>query len=167
MRHQTDTRVLVDDQLKAVGWEADSRALTHSSGARPEKGKNRAIAEWPTATGPADHVLFIGLMPVATVEAKRKNIDVSGLLAQAKRYSKGFELTADMTSSGNAWDEYQLPCRSEAGSKTLRLTSSTRMAGAGLLLSDTVGTVGWIVTEIFQASASGKIVRHHGSATNR
>ena len=75
---EADTRVIIDDQLKAVGWEADSRGLTWAKGARPEKGKNKAIAEWPTETGPSDYVLFIGLMPVATVEAKRKNIDVSG-----------------------------------------------------------------------------------------
>jgi len=77
--------------------------------AKPEKGKNRAIAEWPTETGPADYVLFVGLMPVATVEAKRKNIDVSGSLKQAKRYSKGFDVAGEMTSPGNPWGEYQLP----------------------------------------------------------
>jgi len=106
---EADTRVIIDDQLKAVGWEADSRVLTYSKGARPEKGKNRAIAEWPTETGPADYVLFVGLMPVATVEAKRKNIDVSGSLKQAKRYSKGFDVAGEMTSPGNPWGEYQLP----------------------------------------------------------
>jgi len=106
---EADTRVIIDDQLKAVGWEADSRALTYSSGARPEKGKNKAIAEWPTATGPADYVLFIGLRPVATVEAKRKNIDVSGSLGQAKRYSKGFDLVDEILSPGGPWGEYRLP----------------------------------------------------------
>ena len=79
---EADTRVIIDDQLKAVGWEANSGELTYSKGARPEKGRNKAIAEWPTESGPADYVLFIGLMPVATVEAKRKNIDVSGSLAR-------------------------------------------------------------------------------------
>jgi type I restriction enzyme R subunit len=106
---EADPRVIIDDQLKAIGWEADSRALTYSKGARPEKGKNQAIAEWPTKTGPADYVLFIGLIPVGTVEAKRKNIDVSGALGQAKRYSKGFEVAAEMTSPGDASGEYQLP----------------------------------------------------------
>jgi type I restriction enzyme R subunit len=106
---EADTRVIIDDQLKAVGWEADSRALTHASGARPEKGKNKAIAEWPTKTGPADYVLFIGLMPVAAVEAKRKNIDVSGALGQPKRYSKSFSISDRMLSPGGPWGEYQLP----------------------------------------------------------
>jgi type I restriction enzyme R subunit len=106
---EADTRVIIDDQLKAVGWEADSRGLTWAKGGRPEKGKNKAIAEWPTETGPSDYVLFIGLMPVATVEAKRKNIDVSGALGQAKRYGRGFDLEAGMLSPGDEWGDFQLP----------------------------------------------------------
>jgi len=106
---EADTRVIIDDQLRAVGWEADSRDLTWAKGGRPEKGKNKAIAEWPTETGPSDYVLFLGLMPVASVEAKRKNIDVSGALGQAKRYSRGFDLEAGMLSPGDAWGDFQLP----------------------------------------------------------
>jgi type I restriction enzyme, R subunit len=106
---EADTRVIIDDQLKAVGWEADSRGLTYAKGARPEKGKNRAIAEWPTETGPADYVLFIGLMPVATVEAKRKTIDVSAALEQAKRYSRGIELGNGVVTPGGPWGEFKLP----------------------------------------------------------
>lgn len=104
------TRVLIDQQLRDAGWEADTVKLTHSKGARPEKGKNKAIAEWPTRNGRADYVLFIGLNPVAAVEAKRKNIDVSSSLQQAKRYSREFQATAEMMMNGNApWDKYNLP----------------------------------------------------------
>ncbi len=106
---EADTRVIIDDQLRAAGWEVDSRTLAHAKGARPEKGKNKAIAEWPTETGPADYVLFIGLIPVATVEAKRKNIDVSGALGQAKRYSRGFSPVPGMESPGGPWGKYLLP----------------------------------------------------------
>ena len=81
------TRVLIDQQLRDAGWDVDTVNLTHGKGARPEKGKNKAIAEWPTRTGRADYVLFIGMVPVAAVEAKKKNIDVSGNLQQSKRYS--------------------------------------------------------------------------------
>ncbi|MEZ4308862.1 MAG: hypothetical protein R3F14_12550 [Polyangiaceae bacterium] len=43
------TRRLIDAQLREAGWEADSgERLTFQRGARPEKGANRAIAEWPT-----------------------------------------------------------------------------------------------------------------------
>ncbi len=87
---EADTRKLIDEQLREAGWTVDSAALTLCEGRRPEKGKNLAIAEWPTGSGPADYVLFVGLTPVAVVEAKRKNIDVSASLQQAKRYSRAF-----------------------------------------------------------------------------
>ena len=40
--------ILIDQQLQEAGWQADSEALTWKNGIRPEKGKNIAIAEWPT-----------------------------------------------------------------------------------------------------------------------
>jgi type I restriction enzyme R subunit len=87
---ESDTRKLIDHQLRQAGWEADTQALKYNKGIRPEKGRNLAIAEWPTVSGPADYVLFVGLTPIAVVEAKRKNVDVSGSLQQAKRYSRTF-----------------------------------------------------------------------------
>lgn len=39
------TRILIDQQLQMAGWEADSLDLIHARGGRPEKGRNRAIAE--------------------------------------------------------------------------------------------------------------------------
>lgn len=56
-----------------------------------------AIAEWPTGIdetgkkGFADYVLFIGLRPIAIVEAKRNNTDVSAKLTESYRYSKYFD----------------------------------------------------------------------------
>lgn len=88
---ESDTRKIIDEQLAAAGWAVDSIHLTFAKGARPQRGQNIAIAEWPTETGPADYVLFIGLQPVAVVEAKRKHLDVSAALQQAKRYSRGFK----------------------------------------------------------------------------
>jgi type I restriction enzyme R subunit len=106
---EADTRKLIDEQLREVGWTVDSAALTYAKGARPEKGKNLAIAEWPTDSGPADYVLFVGLMPVAAVEAKRKNVDVSGALQQAKRYSGSFKPPAGLGSPGGPWRGLKLP----------------------------------------------------------
>ncbi|NPC74033.1 type I restriction-modification system endonuclease [Corallococcus exiguus] len=106
---EADTRKLIDKQLRDVGWTADSGALTYAKGARPEKGKNLAIAEWPTASGPADYILFVGLIPVAAVEAKRKNIDVSGALQQAKRYSRTFKPDEGLVLPGGPWREFQIP----------------------------------------------------------
>ena len=106
---EADTRKLIDQQLRDVGWTVDSAQLTYGKGARPEKGKHLAIAEWPTASGPADYVFFIGLMPVAAVEAKRKNIDVSGALQQAKRYSRSFKFGDGLLSAGGPWLEFHIP----------------------------------------------------------
>jgi len=93
---ESDTRKLIDQQLGAAGWTVDSAQLTFAKGARPQRGQNRAIAEWPTETGPADYALFIGFTPVAIVEAKRKNVDVSAALQQAKRYSRGFRASPEV-----------------------------------------------------------------------
>jgi len=106
---ESETRRLIDEQLKLAGWQADSMNMTYANGARPEKGKCLAIAEWPTTTGPADYTLFAGLVPLATVEAKRKNIDVSGSLQQAKRYSRSFHVSDNLELLGRPWGEFQIP----------------------------------------------------------
>ncbi|PZP30129.1 MAG: type I restriction-modification system endonuclease [Roseateles depolymerans] len=87
------TRVLIDLQLIDAGWDADSVNLTHAKGARPARNKNQAIAEWPTqGKQSADYILFAGLTPIATVEAKRLNINVAGKIEQAERYARGYAL---------------------------------------------------------------------------
>jgi type I restriction enzyme R subunit len=109
---EADTRKLIDQQLRLAGWEADSITLKYSKGARSEKNRNRAIAEWPTESGPADYVLFAGLTPVAVVEAKRKIVDVSGALQQAKRYSRTFTHATDATQpaqNSNGTVQYRVP----------------------------------------------------------
>src|SRR5690606_16316460 len=88
------TRELIDEQLREAGWEAHTTELCYRNGSRPQKGKNLAIAEWPTASGPADYVLFLGLTAAGVVEAKRRNKDVAGVLEQSKRYSEGFRAEA-------------------------------------------------------------------------
>ncbi|WP_208443426.1 type I restriction-modification system endonuclease [Pantoea agglomerans] len=94
---EEESRFLIDAQLRKAGWQADSKALRFSEGARPEPDVNKAIAEWPTGKdetgkqGFADYVLFVGLKPIAVVEAKRKNIDVPAKLNESYRYSKYFD----------------------------------------------------------------------------
>ncbi|MDK9556658.1 type I restriction-modification system endonuclease [Marinobacter sp. M216] len=99
------TRILIDQQLNEAGWQADSQEITYQKGARPEKGVNRAIAEWPTKHngegGRADYVLFAGLTPIAVVEAKKENTNVAGKIGQAERYSKGFKIDAPLV---GAWE---------------------------------------------------------------
>jgi type I restriction enzyme R subunit len=90
------TRILIDQQLMDAGWEADSTTLTFELGARPERGRNLAIAEWPAQGGRADYILFAGLTPIAVVEAKRKRVNVPGCLPQAERYASTFKPVADL-----------------------------------------------------------------------
>jgi type I restriction enzyme R subunit len=108
------TRKLIDHQLRDAGWEADSEALTFERGVRPTKGKNVAIAEWPTLAGGkegwADYVLFAGLQVVAVVEAKRKHKDIPGVIAQAKRYSAGYLIKGDeFLPEGGPWGVHRVP----------------------------------------------------------
>jgi type I restriction enzyme R subunit len=94
---EDETRYLIDNQLRKAGWDADSKALNYSNGTRPQIGRNIAIAEWPTGIdetghkGKADYVLFVGLKPIAVVEAKKENKDVFDKLNEAYRYSKTFD----------------------------------------------------------------------------
>lgn len=88
---EAETRVIIDEQLIEAGWEADSVNLKYAKGARPIANMNRAIAEWPTDSGPADYVLFMGLTPVAVVEAKKSAKNVCNDIDQAKRYAKGLQ----------------------------------------------------------------------------
>jgi len=109
---EAETRLLIDEQLRQVGWTVDSQTLRFAKGTRPEKGKNLAIAEWPTESGPADYVLFVGLTPMGAVEAKRKRLDVSAALVQAKRYSEGFKPTPETLSHDRPWGakgEFRIP----------------------------------------------------------
>ena len=108
------TRRIIDAQLRAAGWEVDSETLTEQRGARPQKGKNRAIAEWRVGPGGAasdraDYVLFVGLEALGVVEAKRKRKDVSQALVQAERYSRGFTPSGEtQPAPGGPWGKHTL-----------------------------------------------------------
>lgn len=102
------TRVLIDAQLRAAGWEVDSASLRFAQGARPEPGRNLAIAEWPTLSGPADYALFISLELVGVVEAKRANRNVAGTIDQAKRYARDID-PQEARLAGGPWGEHKVP----------------------------------------------------------
>ena len=93
---EAETKLLIDQELSEAGWEAESLALRFGKGVWPERGKNKAIAEWPTDHGPADYILFVGLMPIAVVEAKAKTINSKSALPQAEGYSLAFQLKANI-----------------------------------------------------------------------
>lgn len=91
---EAETRYLIDEQLRKYGWEADTNNIRYSKGTRPQKGKNLAIAEWPTDSkvsknGYADYALFEGLQLVGIVEAKKANIDIPSVIDyQCKDYAQ-------------------------------------------------------------------------------
>lgn len=94
--NEASTRLLIDQMLLDAGWDANTLELTHAKGARPERGKHKAIAEWPTqGKQSADYMLFAGLTPIAVVEAKRLNTNVAGKIAQAERYARGVVIEPD------------------------------------------------------------------------
>lgn len=152
---EADTRKLIDQQLRQAGWEADSQTIKHNKGARPTRGRNLAIAEWPTESGPADYVLFAGLMPIAVVEAKRKNVDVSGSLQQAKRYSRTFTPSQETILPDENWGgsaaAYRVPFAfSSNGRPYLRqLSTKSGIWFCDLRRADNLGHVldGWYTPE--------------------
>lgn len=97
------TRDLIDAQLRAAGWEADTASIRYSLGARPTKSRNMAIAEWPTASGPADYALFAGETLLGTVEAKRRNKNCQTALEQAQRYARDVANVAGTPAYGGPW----------------------------------------------------------------
>lgn len=108
---EADTRRIIDEQLRLRDWEADTDNLRFSNGTRPAKGRNMAIAEWPTSSGPADYALFIGTKCIAVVEAKRSNKNVSAVIDQAERYSKGFQFHGDAAEpiGDGPWGDFKVP----------------------------------------------------------
>lgn len=126
---EADTCKIIDQQLQQAGWVADSQTLKYSKGTRPKQGKNLAISQWPTESGPADYVLFIGFTPIAVIEAKRKNIDVSGALQQAKRYSRTFTPTGETLLPDSNWGAdtaYRVPFAFSSNGRPYLRQLSTR-----------------------------------------
>ncbi|EJL22921.1 type I restriction-modification system endonuclease [Novosphingobium sp. AP12] len=106
---EEETRALIDQQLRDRGWAVDTRNLRYSNGVRPAKGRNLAIAEWPTANGPADYALFAGTTLIGVVEAKRRRKNVSAAIDQAERYSTSIKDSADFSYAGGPWGEHKVP----------------------------------------------------------
>ncbi|URN83744.1 type I restriction-modification system endonuclease [Acetobacterium wieringae] len=111
---EAETRYLIDIQLQKVGWDADTVNLTYASGARPQMGKNQAIAEWPTdfhvsTSGYADYALFVGEKLVGIIEAKRSALDIPGVIDyQCKSYAQTIREADAPYLIGN-WHGYKAP----------------------------------------------------------
>ncbi|MCM1326016.1 MAG: type I restriction-modification system endonuclease [Bacteroidales bacterium] len=114
IKSEAETRYLIDQQLCKVGWEADTELLRYSKGTRPAKGRNIAIAEWPTDStvgngGYVDYALFVDTQMVATIEAKASHKDIPSVIDyQCKDYSRNIR-NADKAYQMGVWGSYKVP----------------------------------------------------------
>jgi len=106
---EDETWVIIDHQLQTAGRQADSQSLRHSLGARPEKGVDKAISEWPTETGPADYALFSGLDLIGLIEAKKLGKDILSDLTQSKRYARSPLLDGEARFIAGPWNDCKVP----------------------------------------------------------
>lgn len=114
IKSEAETRYFIDQQLRKVGWEADTEKLCYSKGTRPAKGRNLAIAEWPTdstvgSRGYVDYALFIDNQIVATIEAKAIHKDIPSVIDyQCKDYSRNIR-SVDAKYQIGTWGVYKVP----------------------------------------------------------
>jgi len=98
LKSEAETRYIIDEQLRKVGWEANTEELRYSKGTRPIRGHSMAIAEWPTNStvgnkGYADYALFIDLKMVGIIEAKAMHKDIPSVIDfQCKDYPRNIRL---------------------------------------------------------------------------
>ncbi len=113
-KSEAETRYLIDEQLRRVGWEADTESLRYAQGTRPQKGRCLAIAEWPTDSqvgnkGYVDYALFIGTKLVAVIEAKAMHKDIPSVIDyQCKDYAGNIRAEDSGYLTGT-WGAYRVP----------------------------------------------------------
>ncbi|MBR1614621.1 MAG: type I restriction-modification system endonuclease [Treponema sp.] len=111
---EDETRKLIDDQLRKVGWEADTVNLRYSKGTRPQKGRKIAIAEWPvkstkTADDRADYALFVDEQLIGIIEAKAYEKSVYAIIDnQCHEYAKNVKDEDEHYCLGK-WQSYKVP----------------------------------------------------------
>lgn len=71
--------------LRAAGWEVHDYRSMNIRAAR-----GVAVREFPTATGPADYLLYVDRKAVGSIEAKKEGATLRGIESQGDRYAKGF-----------------------------------------------------------------------------
>ncbi len=113
-KSEAETRYMIDDQLRQVGWEANTQEIRYAKGIKPTKGHNMAIAEWPTDSsiskkGYADYALFIGTKLVGIIEAKAEHKDIPSVIDyQGKDYPRNIR-KEDAEYQIGTWGEYKVP----------------------------------------------------------
>lgn len=111
---EDETRKLIDEQLRRVGWEVDTHTLRYSKGTRPKKGKKIAIAEWPVNSPTskdhrADYALFIDEKLIGIIEAKAYEKSVYSIIDnQCNEYARNIKDEDEKYLLGK-WGKYQVP----------------------------------------------------------
>lgn len=84
MTPEAKARQLIDQKLEQAGWVVQDLQLLNLGA-----GTGVAVREYPTDTGPADYVLFIGRQPVGVIEAKRDDAgeNLTATEKQTERYA--------------------------------------------------------------------------------
>ena len=113
-KSEAETRYMIDEQLRQVGWEANTQEIRYAKGARPTKGHNMAIAEWPTDStvskkGYADYALFVGTKFVGIIEAKAEHRDIPSVIDyQGKDYPRNIR-KEDAEYQIGTWGAFKVP----------------------------------------------------------
>lgn len=113
-KSEAETRYMIDEQLRQVGWEANTQEIRYAKGARPAKDRNMAIAEWPTDStvskkGYADYALFVGTKLVGIIEAKAEHKDIPSVIDyQGKDYPRNIR-KEDAEYQIGTWGEFKVP----------------------------------------------------------
>lgn len=89
----------IDRRLRALGWQT----VPWIEGLAVDSFSGVAVAEFPTANGPADYALFVGGLLLGIIEAKKLTVNPQNVLEQAKRYAEGA-----FNGPGN-WDGLRVP----------------------------------------------------------
>ncbi|MCR4940413.1 MAG: DUF4145 domain-containing protein, partial [Treponemataceae bacterium] len=111
---EAQTRAIIDQQLRKVGWEVDTENLRYSKGTRPQKGRKLAIAEWPvkptkTVDDRADYALFIDQQLIGIIEAKAYEKSVYAIIDnQCHEYAKNIKDEDEKYCLGK-WQNYKVP----------------------------------------------------------
>ncbi|OKL46127.1 type I restriction-modification system endonuclease [Boudabousia liubingyangii] len=111
---EAETRVLIDEQLRRVGWEVPSDS-DPSVPSNPTAGRNLAIPEWRTGSstntsGRADYALFVGQTLIGFIEAKAARHNISSVVdTQASEYARNV-LPADQNKyCAGRWGDFFVP----------------------------------------------------------
>ena len=82
---EAQARTKIDEQLVACGWvvqDYKSAAVAAAQGV--------AVREVPTASGPADYVLFVDSQAVGVIEAKKAGSTLTGVEFQTRKYRTAY-----------------------------------------------------------------------------